>query len=47
MINAGLDVLVYGRVLRAACRESVNVMRITSASRGREKVGPLLCAVRV
>ena len=45
--NAGLDVLVYRRVLRAACRESVDVLRTISASRGREKVRRLLYEVRV
>ena len=47
MKNAGLDVLVYRRVLRAACRESVDVLRMISTSRGREKVGPLLYEVHV
>ena len=47
MNNACLDVSVYGRVLRAACRESVNALRMISASRGREKVGPLMYEVHV
>ena len=47
MNNAGLDVLAYRRVLSAACLESVNVLRMISASRGREKVSLLLCEVRV
>ena len=37
MNNACLDVSVYRQFLSAACLESVNVLRMISASRGREK----------
>ena len=47
MNNAGLDVSVSRQILSAACRESVIVLRMISASRGREKVGPLLYEVHV
>ena len=47
MNNAGLDVSVFRQILSASCRESVDVFRMISASRGREKVGPLLYEVRV
>ena len=47
MNNACLDVSIYRQILSATCHESVNVLRMTSASRGREKVSLLLCEVRV